>query len=835
MYERSLNGEWQCRQVGSTDWFDAAVPGGIYGDLRRADRIPDPLYGDNDLDVQWVADADWEYRRTIDVDESLLDHERIVLECDGLDTIAEVSVNGERVGSSRNMHVGQTFAVEEALGPGENTISVIFRSPTEYAQLLEGEHPYELPGSRYPHDRAGRQYIRKAQCHFGWDWGPALPTMGIYRDIRLVGHDGSRIEYVTTRQDHDTADGVEVTARVGIESPRSQEVDLSLAVADGETTESVALEAGATEATLSATLEDPDLWWPNGHGDQPLYEMTVVVSSEEGTDTYSERVGLRDVELVTETGDGDATFHFEVNGEPIFAKGANTIPLAPMYRDVTEERYEHFLESAAAANMNMLRVWGGGYYENDRFYELCDEKGLLVWQDFMFACGLYPATKDFLDSVEEEVRYQVRRLANHPSIALWCGNNENEEVLQSWNVDHPAHEQHVEDFEALYHDTIAPACREEDPSRTFWPGSPSSGADYEDPDDHDRGDIHYWDVWHSGEPVENYRDTAPRFVSEFGYQSFPSIDSLRSVLPEDQLNPSAPLMEHHQRDPKGNRILSSRIAETFRTPFDFEDFIYLTQIQQGRAMQAAIEHWRHQRPDCMGALFWQLNVLWPVVSWASMEYDGDWKAQQYMARRQFSPVMLSFHPTYECVSTNDFDEHVYEDISQQALWITNDTFDDLEGNATVQLWTLDGERLREETITTSCPAQTATELISVDVNTLPDGVSHQEVMVTAQYDGSAESYQAAGFFDRFKRLSLPTPELEWSVDGRDVTLTTDVASLYVECQIEDLDGWFSDNYFHVYPGQTKTITFSPRGEMGEEAIQQALETGFSIRSLRDTY
>jgi beta-mannosidase len=482
----------------------------------------------------------------------------------------------------------------------------------------------------------------------------------------------------------------------------------------------------------------------------------------------------------------------------------------------------------------MLRVWGGGYYESDRFYELCDEKGLLVWQDFMFAVGLYPADEAFLESVDREVRYQVRRLANHPSIALWCGNNENEEALQEWYADHEAHEQHVDDFQALYHDTIAPACRAEDPSRTFWPGSPSSGPEAEDPGRQDRGDIHYWDVWHHGEPVENYLETAPRFVSEFGYQSFPSVESLRSVLPEDQLNPSAPLLEHHQRDAKGNRILTAQIVERFRVPFDFEDFVYLTQLQQGLAMQTAIEHWRRQRPDCMGALFWQLNVLWPVVSWASIEYDGDWKAQQYLARRQFAPVLLSFEPTYDTVTTNGFGESCYEDISELSLWLANDRRDTLEETVVVELWTFDGERCWETTVAPTVN-ESATELTSVGRELLPEGVSAREVMVTARLEGDAESYQAVGFFDRFKRLSLPKPDLTWDVDGANVTVASETAALYVALEADGVDGWFTDNYFHLRPGQTKTVAFEPRQPHTAQALDEKLRSNLAVKSLRDTY
>ncbi|QPV63348.1 glycoside hydrolase family 2 protein [Halosimplex litoreum] len=852
MQKRSLDGEWEFRREGG-EWRTGAVPGGVYTDLLAADAIPDPFVEDNELDVQWVGKSDWTYRRTVTVDERLLDHERIVLQCDGLDTVATVSVNGRVVGESVNMHVGNEFDVADALEPGDNEVTVAFRSPVEYGQERAAEYPYEVPCIRYPVDQPGRPFVRKAQCHYGWDWGPCLPTMGIYRDISILAYSEPRVRYTKTEQDHD-GDGIDLTVRAGVDAPSAGSYDLTVEVADTVRTESVDLDEGEQEVEVTVSVDEGsvDLWWPNGYGDQPLYDLSVRVGDGPDAHEIADRVGFREVELVAEPDDVGTSFYFEVNGEPVYAKGANTIPTAPLYGDVTDERYEHLIRSAADANMNMLRVWGGGYYEEEVFYDLCDEYGILVWQDFMFSCSLHPANDDFLDTVEQEVRYQVRRLANHPSIAVWCANNENEEAAQNWFVDHPHHAEHLDDYAALYEETVGPACREEDPSRTYWPGSPSSGPDELEPYVFEKGDIHYWDVWHRGQPFEDYLTTNPRFVSEFGYQSFPSTDSLRTVLDPEDFNPTSPTMEHHQRNPGGNTTILRRMADYFRFPFDFDDFVYLSQLLQAEAMSTAIEHWRRRKPTTMGALYWQLNDLWPVASWASVEYDGKWKAQQYAARRQFAPVLLSFHPSYEGrdgvdnAQAEDPEDGDWGDVTAQTLWVTSDETERLSGDVALEVLTFDGELVHEETVAVNIDAHQSAELATVDRDDLPEGVDTSEVMVRAAFedggsdDGASaadalDSYPATTFFADYKRLDLPETDLSVEVDGADVTVTAEKAALFVELDPGTMAGAFSDDFFHLAPGEVRTLTFDAYDGRRDALVEAELEDELTVRHLRGTY
>jgi len=864
MREVSLAGDWEFREADGGRWLDGTVPGGVYTDLLNEGEIPDPFVEDNELDVQWVGKTDWTYRRSVDVDADLLDHDRVVLQCEGLDTVATVLVNGREVGSSVNMHVGHEFDVADALEPGENEIEVEFRSPVEYGIEQSEQSPYEVPSLRYPVDQPGRQFIRKAQCHYGWDWGPCLPTVGIYRDISIVAYSGPRIRYTKTEQDHETVDGesgaVDLTVRTGVDAPAAGKYDLTVSVADAETTETVSLEAGEQEVETTVTVQDPELWWPNGYGDQPLYDMTVDIADGSGAvagtgtevaDSVTDRIGFRDVELVVEPDDVGTSFYFEVNGTEIFAKGANTIPTAPMYGDVSEARYDHLLESAVDANMNMLRVWGGGYYEFDYFYERCDELGILVWQDFMFSCSLHPADDAFLDTVEEEVRHQVRRLANHPSIALWCANNENEEAAQNWFVEHDHHEDHLEDYAALYEETVGPACRDEDPSRTYWPGSPSSGPDEMEPYVFEKGDIHYWDVWHAGQPFEDYYTTEPRFVSEFGYQSFPSTDSLRTVIDEADFNPTSPMMEHHQRNPGGNTTILKRAASYFRFPFDFDDFVYVSQLLQAEAMSTSIEHWRRRKPTTMGALYWQLNDLWPVASWSSIEYDGKWKAQQYAARRQFAPVLVSFHPTFEgagdVANAQAGEGGEWPDVEAQTLWVTSDVTDSLAGEIDLEIVTFDGETVLSETVDVDIDAQESVELRTVERDDLPADVAPSEVMVRATFDGErtgtggadgidgVESYPATAFFEDYKRLDLPDAEVSVDVDGADVTVASEECALFLELDPGTLRGAFSDNYVHLAPGEERTVTFDSYDDRRDAVVETTLENDLSVRHLRQTY
>jgi len=824
-----LDGSWKLREHGSDRTIDATVPGDVYADLLSAGEIPDPFVDDNELDVQWVGKTDWEYTRTVYVEESFLDHTAHHLVCEGLDTIAEVFVNGTRVGSGENMHRRYTFDVADALVPGNNRITVLFRSPVEYSTRREDEHPYDLPGADYPVDQPGRTFIRKAECHYGWDWGPCLPTVGIWKAINLVGFSKPRITDVATGQHHE-GDTVEVETRAHLSVPTAGTYEIEVTVDGESTTETVALEAGDQQVTLSTTVEDPALWWPAGYGEQPLSDLTVTVrAGETVVDETTERVGFREVELQQEA-DADSEgeeFTVVVNGQPIYAQGANWIPTDAVPSRTTDDDYERLLGDAAEANMNMIRIWGGGIYERDRFYEVCDELGLLVWQDFMFACGMYPADNDFLDNAAAEARYQVRRLSNHPSIALWCGNNENEMMLEGRYSEREPREDLLADYADLYYDTLRPIVAEEDPdARAYWPASPSSGGEI-DPFDLAHGDSHYWDVWWGGEPFEAYRDVDPRFMSEFGYQSFPSVETLSTVLDESSFNPTAPLMEHHQRSGGGNERIVQRMTDHFRVPFDFDDFVYLSQVQQALAIEWGVEHWRRIKPYCMGTLIWQLNDNWPVASWSSIEYGGRWKALHYHARRFYAPVLVStVQPGDDDEGLPTLRDGVEGDLE---VWLTSDVGERITDPIEAEVVTLDGEVVHSKTVTVDLSAHESQQVATLDLDELVDA-DPADVVVRLRYTGPQESYDHVAFLESYKHLNLPDATVETTVEGETATVSTDSAALFVRLESGDLDGTFSDNYVHLLGGEERTVKFEPRGDDADDLADQ-----LTVTHLRETF
>jgi beta-mannosidase len=812
----SLAGEWQLSQAGDDEWMTGTVPGDIHTDLLDNDVIDHPHNADNEIDVQWVAKTDWTYKRTFEVDDATLDQDRVVLECLGLDTVAEVSINGTVVGETRNMHREYDFEVGDALESGTNEITVAFENAVDYAARRKEELPYEVPLLRYSIDHPGRNLIRKAQCHFGWDWGPCLAGVGIWRDIRLVSYSSPRITHSTTDQTHHEDGDVTLAVRVGIDAPGAGEAKLTASVAGVSTTETVELADGDNEVELDLRVPDPDRWWPRGYGDQPLYDLDLRVERDEQAMTTTDRIGFREIELVTEEeAESGLSFQFVVNGEPIYAKGANWIPVESMRGAIESERYEQLLSGAVDANMNMIRVWGGGYYELDEFYERCDELGLLVWQDFMFACSLYPADEQFLDNVEAEARDQVRRLANHPSIALWCGNNENEVGITAWFEEADHHDQLLEDYRELTA-RLDNVVAQEDPSRTFWQSSPSSNTDPLDPEDESRGDLHYWGVWHEGEPFSDYETVEPRFVSEFGYQSFSSVDQLSGVIPEDHLNPTAPLMEHHQRSGNGNALILERMTDNFRVPFDFENFVYLSQVQHGLAMKTAIEHWRRLKPYCNGTLFWQLNDLWPCASWSSIEYGDRWKALQFMARRFYAPVLVS----------GDVDD----DGEQLDVWLTSDLTEPDSGTVTVEAVALDGESIATETVEAELDAHESTTVATLSVKDLIGDVDPDSVMIRLDYDSDAESYPNTVFLEPYKRLTLSDPDLDVTIEDGTATVEASSAALFVSLTAQSLPGRFEDNYFHLAPGEQRTVEYTD-----DDVTDATLSEELTVTHLKNTY
>lgn len=816
MIKIDLAGEWNLRQLnGDINGVSAQVPGDVHSALLAAEIIPDPYWGMNELDVQWVGRSDWVYARRFHVDDAILQHESIFLNCDVLDTVAEIRINGRHVASTDNMFIRYRFEVKPYLVPGENEIEIIFYSSANEAVRRAKELPYEVPHSVYDVQSPHVNLVRKVPCHGGWDWGICLMVAGIYGDIYLGATSTARIEHVYTAQTHtDGACSVEVT--VEAESPKGGKTSLRIGLGDVTVEKEAELKPGHNVIAETVQIENPRLWWPNGYGEQYLYDLTV----ELGGDRVEKRLGLRSLEVVTEEDEHGKSFTVCVNGVDIFCKGANWIPFDALPQRQTRERLDDLLSSAAEANMNMIRVWGGGQYESDDFYELCDEKGILVWQDFMFACATYPVNPEFLASVREEVEYQVKRLRDHACIALWCGNNECMQALEWYPVTRKNRDRYIINYDRLFEGTVGRAVDEADPTRLYWPSSPANGRDDYSGSVHDpsRGDIHYWRVWHENAPFSAFHDVKPRFCSEFGYQSFPSLDTIRTYAPEDQWNVTSPIMEHHQRNPKGNSKIVEMMTRCFRTPLGFANFVYLSQVQQAIAVKTAVEYWRHLRPVCMGTLYWQLNDNWPVCSWSSIEYGGKWKLLHYVAKRFYAPLMVTAFENKE---------------GELEVWAVNDLLEDRPIEVELRVLDFAGNVQRREIVKATVGAGTSQELVRYKVSDLAP--ERNKVFLALEARSGNEIIRNDHFFTEYKRCELlqanVTTRMEETDGGFKVTVETDAPAFFVSLNVNGAAGEFDDNCFTLLPGEPRTLIFRPKEEVSLEQVQKAL----SVNHLRATY
>src|SRR5512139_2030003 len=645
MQKQTLSGTWQFRQCGTEEWWPATVPGGVHTDLLALGRIPDPFVADNELKVMWVAENDWEYRHSFKVDAGLLAEENVLLVCDGLDTIADLYLNGTYLGHAENMFRRWEWDVKSLLKEGSNDLLITFGSPVRFITARQAQLPLQGGG-----DIPGGPHLRKAPCHWGWDWGPKLPPIGVWKEIGLEGY-SLRFENVHLRQSLDengatiTADietgafnGAEIKAFLKVTGPNGEQYKAK------ETLTSM-FEGDDGFANLSVEIPDPQLWWPHGYGAQPLYEVEVTL--KDGKDILDRRtykIGLREIELCQEQDQWGKEFTFYVNGVRLFAKGADWIPADSLPTRITESYLEGLLKSAVDANMNMLRVWGGGYYPEDMFYDLCDRYGILVWQDFMFACGIYPADADFFENFRVEAVENIRRLRHHAALALWCGNNEMEQGWCDWGwnkPDDPVNQRLKDGYDRMFHNMLPELLKCEDPDHPYWPSSASANTPFDGANNQVQGDCHYWDVWHGRKPFTAYRTQYPRFMSEFGFQALPPLKTIATYADPADWNMTSYVMEHHQRSGSGNGLMIAQMTDTFRMPKDFSSLVYLSLLLQAEGIRYGVEHWRRNRNRVSGTLIWQLNDCWPVASWASLDYFGRWKALHYAAKRFYAPLLLS--------------------------------------------------------------------------------------------------------------------------------------------------------------------------------------------------
>ncbi len=819
MRDQNLGGSWQFRQATTTSWLKATVPGGVHTDLLALGRTPDPFFADNELKVQWVAESDWEYRKTFRADPRLLAETKRFLVCDGLDTLAEVFLNGKLLGKTDNQFRSWRWEASQVLSEGQNELLILFHSPLAFIRARQLRRPLTGGG-----DIPGGPHLRKSPYHWGWDWGPKLPPTGIWQGIRLEGYSDARLDDVRVRQHH--ADGdTRISVRGSVESYSENPLSLRAKVRtpDGTFLESSGpIWRGAAEVAID--VKSPRLWWPNGMGAQDLYQLDVTLERDGDTlDRRSYQLGLRTIKLWREPDAWGESFTFVVNGVPLFAKGADWIPADSFPTRVSDERMRSLLQSAADANMNMLRVWGGGTYGEERFYDLCDRLGILVWQDFIFACGIYPDDDGFAENVRFEAVENIRRLRHHASLALWCGNNEMEQGWNDWKwnkPDDPDNQRLKAGYDRMFHHMLPEVVAQEDPDRPYWPSSASSGEPFVDPNGQQRGDMHYWGVWHDRKPFSAYREQFPRFASEFGFQSLPPFATIKSFTAPGDRNMTSYVMEHRQRSGPGNRVILSQMLDTFRMPKDFPSLAYLSMILQAEGMRIGVEHWRRNRARVSGTIIWQLNDCWPAISWSSLDYFGRWKAMHYAAKRFYAPLLLS----------------AADSGMLREIHVTNDSTETRESEVRWRLETLAGKVADRGTRRISAAPLADTLALALDFSgRLSDEDLRNTILVCELWRGRTKIASCISPFAPIKHLALADPGLKAKAGlgkkGLVIDVTAKKLALFVELSLVGADVVFSDNYFDLPAGASARITAPLPAGWTPARARKALR----IRSLIDSY
>lgn len=809
MKQLSLNGPWTLDIPGSAFMaVPADVPGSVYHDLLAAGRIPDPFYRDNETEALKLMEYDFHYSRAFQVDGELLDCGAVLLRCEGLDTLAAVYINGAEAGRADNMHRTWEFDVKDLLREGENNIAVHFASPTKFIRESYAADPADGTADAME----GFPSLRKAHCMFGWDWGPRLPDAGIWRDISLIGVDTARIRDVLVKQFHeDGRAALEIDTHIARLTDAPAEVRVSVTAPDGTVL------TGAGE-TCRIEVPDPRLWWPAGYGGQPLYRVEAeLVSGGTRLDVWSRRIGLRTMTVSRVKSEHGESFSHCVNGVDVFAMGMDYIPEDNLLPRVTPERTRRLLEDARAANVNTIRVWGGGYYPDDYFYDICDELGLLVWQDFMFACAVYNLTEAFEETITAEFVDNIRRLRSHPSLALWCGNNEMEQFAGSGMWIRAMRQK--SDYIKMFQYIIPKVLKAEDPQAFYWPSSPSSGGDFDEPGDPSRGDVHDWDVWHGLKPFTDYRNYLFSYVSEFGFQSFPCMETIESfTLPEDR-NIFSYIMEKHQRNAAANGRIVTYLSQNYLYPATLDKLVYASQLLQAQAMQYGVEHWRRNRGRCMGAVIWQLNDCWPVASWAGIDYFGRWKALQYYARRFFAPVLVSCHEeglvNQEDISVNT--EHI-DPRKTARLNVSNETMEAFAGRIDWSLRRPDASVIEEGSFDVAVPALDALWLPEQDFTKYGPYDCYYAYRLTDRAGHTVG--EGSVLFCAPKHFRFQDPGLTVRLEGDEAVVTASAYARSVEVQCGP-DVLLEDNYFDMNGGERRVKIL--RGEAKDASVRSVYD------------
>jgi beta-mannosidase len=827
----SLNAGWEfCQRTENTRavqaaWHPAEVPGVVHTDLLRNKLVPDPFFRSNESTLQWIENADWEYRTTFQATPDTLKHSHIDLVFEGLDGPAEVYLNDKLVLTANNMFREWRLEVKSQLKAGANQLLVIFPSPIMKARTIAGADFW-----RQQFQTPEKSYLRKAAYEYGWDWGPRFVLSGIWRPVKLDVWDDAKISNFHVHQLDVSSEIAHTVAETEITSaqtiPATVTVDYDYGGRKVSSSRNVDLHSGVNHIALPIDIAHPELWYPNGYGRQAIYAFRAQLKTDgRMQDDQTVRTGLRSIVLRREIDQWGRSFELVVNGIPIFAKGADVIPFDSFPTRVTTAQYRRILESARAANMNMIRHWGGGYYETDEFYALCDELGIMIWQDFMFGNEWQPGTYDFKQNVTQEAEYQIKRLRDHPSIVLFCGNNETEaswdwhrDITSKLSVE--AARRMWQDYLTIFSGVLASAVERLAPETPYWPSSPS--ADYEDiSENYQSGDMHNWSVWHGMLPFRDYEKSIPRFMTEYGFQSFPEMRTVETfTLPEDRTGILAPVMLAHQKNTSGNAKINDYMLRDYPEPKDFASFLYASQVLQAEGIKIGTEHLRRNRPRTMGAIYWQLNDCWPVASWSSIDYYGRWKALQYYARRFYNDLLVSPHP----------------ESGGLAVYVVSDKTTPVAGELRLRVMTFDGNVLIEKKQNVQVAALSSESYLQLPIeeSLVAKGIDPTKVAVATDFTlaGNVVSSNLIYLAPTVEIHLPPAPlktELTKSGDSYRLRVSSPVLARSVYVSFGEVDADVSDNYFDLLPGQAVEIAIN------SAASEDALRSGLKVISLVDAF
>ncbi|MCQ9635612.1 glycoside hydrolase family 2 protein [Chryseobacterium sp. WG23] len=784
---RDLSAEqWQFKNSKDKNWLSAKVPGTVHLDLMNNKIIQDPFKDENEKKVQWIENEDWDYQTIFRVSSKELEYHNIDLVFNGLDTFSEIYLNGKLLKKTDNMFRKWEIPVKQNLKSGENILQVKFKSAVATGKTLAQKVPFTMPESP-------RSFVRKAQYQFGWDWGPRLVTAGIWKDVKLAFWNTARLVHVKIEQKSLSDKNADLNIHTLIFADKEGEYTVNI----NHDANTVHLKKGQNKISIPYPIQNPRLWQPNGWGEPYLYNIDITLQKDSKLlSDETHKIGLRTVELVQEKDGKGKSFYFKVNGNPLYIKGTNWIPADSFSPRITKEKYQKLIRDSKEAHMNMIRIWGGGIYEDDEFYKACDENGILVWQDFMFAGSFYPADAEFLNNVKEEVKDQVNRLQNHPSIALWCGNNEIDEAIVNWGYQKQFKYskndsvQVWKDYKKLFHDLIPSTLKENltADKNIYWPSSPSIGWGHKE--SLTEGDSHYWGVWWGEQPFEIYNEKVGRFMSEYGFQGMPTLETTKSMfsgVPDLNLQNSA--IKAHEKHSRGWEIINEYMQRDYKIPTGFVKYNYVSQLLQARGMQIAIDAHRRARPYNMGTLYWQLNDCWPVVSWSSIDYLGNWKAFHYQAKRSFEPTLISVSETKEA-----FD-----------IYFVSDLLNDLEIRSGAELMNFEGKVLWSVDAKDQLLANSSKKQLEIKKENFSKFDLSKSVLRIYFANGSVQQ-EKLFFFNKPKDIKLLKPTITVKkISSTEIELSTDVLAKDVYL-IGDTH--FSDNYFDLLPKTSKRIILS---------------------------